>query len=49
MLLTEPKYFSPSFDMIIDHFPFASIYRVNPILIDLPSGEILPAETVHAM
>ncbi|RLC26554.1 MAG: hypothetical protein DRH37_11595 [Deltaproteobacteria bacterium] len=48
MLLTEPKRFEPYFDLLVDRFPLVRIYRVNPILIDLPPGAVLPAETNHA-
>ncbi len=48
MLLTEHEPASPYFDLIVDHFPLVRIYRVNPILIDLPPGAFLPAETAHA-
>ncbi|NWH05251.1 STT3 domain-containing protein [Desulfobacter latus] len=48
MLLNNPKKFSPYFDLVVDRFPSVRIYRINPILIKLPQGTILSADTDYA-
>jgi len=48
MLIAEPQNFEPYFELIVDRFPYARIYRVNPILTRLPPGAVIPAETGHA-
>ena len=48
MLLADPQDFAPYFELLIDHFPFVRIYRVNPILTSLPPGIVIPSETGHA-
>ena len=48
MLIGEPRKFQPYFDLIIDDFPVARIYRINPILTALPPGSVLPGEPSHA-
>lgn len=47
MLLADPARFQPYFDLVLDRFPSARIYRINPILTALPPGSIIPAPTAY--